>query len=151
MEKGRAATPFSRVRKVLPFAVSASLLAWLLGRIPLPELTEAFRRLSWGPLVAITVALVCVAFFWDSLCIWSLFNDRDRPLKYRTALRARGATYLFFILNFGLVMILRILPADATRRLRQSRLGAEIVAAGLSWRRTASLFLLRSIYFSLAM
>ncbi len=206
-------------RNLLPLVVSAALLAWLVWRVPLPELAAAFRQLAWRPLVAITVALVVLAFFWDSLCIWSLFNDRDRPLKYRTALRARGSTYLFFILNFGLgqgllawivakaqgrpllttagrcaamacvdagvllalglvgatisedprtdgvavfcgialggltsfALILSILPTGMTRRLQQTRLGAEILSAGLSRRRLASLVLLRLTYYMFMM
>jgi hypothetical protein len=76
----------------------ASLVIW---RVSPGDLYQALASLNWVLLAPMSLALVAARYLWDSLCLWWLFKRPDQPLGYRATLRARGVSYLFTIVNYG--------------------------------------------------
>lgn len=91
-----------RARQGLPIVVTAALLGWILYCVPLGHLARAFVELDWLPVVAATVLLVACLYFWDGVCLWWLFSDRQNRLSYRAVLHARGTAYLGTVVHLGL-------------------------------------------------
>ena len=89
-------------RRMIPLLGSALLLAAVLWQISPAEVFRAFGRLNWSVLAPTTVLLVLALYLWDSLCLWWLFGRRDGAISYRLVLRARGTSYLFTVINYGL-------------------------------------------------
>jgi hypothetical protein len=85
----------------LPLVGSVVLVALLIIRVSPTELAHAFAQLNWCVLIPLTAALVLVAFFWDSICVWCLFVDPQRHLSYGEVLHARAMAYLLAIINHG--------------------------------------------------
>ena len=52
--------------------------------------------------IAIVGMLLLAAYFWDAVSLLVLFRDSQRPLSYVAVLRARGQSYVFSVVNFGL-------------------------------------------------
>ena len=91
-----------RWRKTLPLLVSFGLLACLAYRISPADLWRAVAVLPWKALVPLTAGLVVALYFWDSLCLLTVFStDRER-LTYRQMLRLRGKSYVVGAWNQGL-------------------------------------------------
>jgi hypothetical protein len=86
--------------KGLPALVSAGLLARLLWLYP--TVLPATALLDWPRLAAVTALLVLALFAWDAVCIRYWFAWPDHPLRFGTALHARGSSYLFSALNYEL-------------------------------------------------
>ena len=101
-EEEPAETSARHWRKAIPLLGSLLLLALVLWQISPGEVLEAFGRLNWAVLVPATVLLIASLYLWDSLCLWWLFSRSDAPLPYRRVLRARGTSYLFTVINYGL-------------------------------------------------
>lgn len=91
----------TRLLRWLPLIGSLSLVAWVVSQVSLSELVEALRALNWYVIGPLTAALIVALYSWDSLCIWWLFQDTRPSLAYSSALRARGMSYLFTVLNYG--------------------------------------------------
>ena len=91
-----------RGKRLLSVVVSAILAAWLIWFVSPTNLFEAFGQLNWPVLLPVTVIFIVGLYLWDAVCLWRLFDDRARPLRYGTALHARGYSYLFGIFNYEL-------------------------------------------------
>jgi hypothetical protein len=89
------------IKRSLPLLGSATLLAWVLSRVSLPDLISAFGQFNWPLLIPLTLALVVFTFLWDSLCLKRLFSTGAEPIEYRLVAHARGLSYLFAIVNFS--------------------------------------------------
>lgn len=94
-------TPF-HWRRMVPLAGSLLLLAVVLWQISPGDVFRAFGRLNWSVLGPATVLLIVSLYLWDSFCLWWLFSRGEKPLSYRKVLRARGTSYLFTVINYGL-------------------------------------------------
>lgn len=92
----------SHWRRWLPLGFSLLLLTALFWQVSPREVFHAFGRLNWAVLVPATVLLVIALYLWDSLCLWWLFSSHGEPVSYRAILRARGTSYLFAVINYGL-------------------------------------------------
>lgn len=90
------------VQKLLPFAVSAGLIAWLLYSVSLEDLLEAARHLDWPKLVPLTAGMVIALYLWDSQCLRTVYARRDHAVDYGKALRVRGLSYLAGAFNYEL-------------------------------------------------
>ena len=87
-------------KAALPFVISFSLIAWLLNHVSPAELLRATEELNWYVLAPATILMVLGLYFWDAVCLRSLFTTKDAPLRYRQALRARGISYLATVINY---------------------------------------------------
>jgi hypothetical protein len=87
-------------RRCLPLLISAGLLGWLSWRVPPLKLVQAAAVLDWPLLGLLTAALLVALFAWDAVCLTWLFSQPDHPLRYRTVLHARAASYLWAVLNY---------------------------------------------------
>lgn len=86
----------------MPVLVSAALVTLAVYRVSPERLAAAAARLNWPPLVALTAGFVLALYFADALCLRWLFSQPDLKLSYFTALHARGCSYLFSAVNYGL-------------------------------------------------
>ena len=90
------------VKACVPLLVSVGLLAWLIGRVHWNELISALESLNWSLLVPATIALVLSLYFWDGVCLRTLFSTEESPVSYQQCLRARGISYLASVVNYEL-------------------------------------------------
>jgi hypothetical protein len=84
----------TRWRYLPPILISAGLIVWLLTTVSLPKLAAAAAQLQWQLLVPATVAMVLGLYFWDGLCLKSLYALDRAPIGYWRMLRVRGMSYL---------------------------------------------------------
>jgi hypothetical protein len=114
------------VQKILPLAISAALVAWLLSWISLDKLAAAAGALNWRLLAPLTAAMVLALFAWEALCLKAVFLLRGRPLGYRQMLRVRGISYLAGAFNYELGQafvawnMMRLLKVDLLFTLSRS-------------------------------
>jgi hypothetical protein len=96
-------SPLLRVAKrCLPVLISAGLVTWLVWRVSPDELARAAAVLNWPALVLLTLAELFALLGWDTLCLWWLFSQPDRPVPFRTVLWARARSYRWIVLNYEL-------------------------------------------------
>lgn len=88
------------MRRLIPLAISAGLVGWLIWRIAPEKLGRAAQSLDWPLLAWATLALVLALFGWDAVCLRWLFTRADRPLSYPESLRARAGSYLWSAFNY---------------------------------------------------
>jgi len=86
----------------MPILVSGVLLAVVVARVSLDRLADEAANLNWPALVALTTAFVLALYFADAACLRWLFAQPDLRMTYAAALHARGYSYLFSALNYGL-------------------------------------------------
>jgi hypothetical protein len=86
----------------MPVLVSAALVSVAVMRVSPERLANEAARLNWPPLVGLTIAFVLALYFADAACLRWLFSQPDLRLSYWSALHARGSSYLFSAVNYGL-------------------------------------------------
>jgi hypothetical protein len=89
-------------RRCVPVLVSAGLVAWLVWRVSPASLARAAAVLNWPALALLTLVELSALLLWDTVCLRWLFSLPDRPLPFRTVLRARARSYLWLVLNYEL-------------------------------------------------
>jgi hypothetical protein len=88
-------------RKILPVLISAGLVAWLVWKVSPHRLLAAAEDCAWQPLAWATVALVLALYFWDAVCVRTVFAAEHGPrLSYGRALYLRGTSYLAGAINY---------------------------------------------------
>ncbi len=89
------------VTRLLPWLITAGVLAYLFSRLPFEQVVQAARNAApWTiPTIASIVLLVYLA---DCLAIWTTFGWFVAPLTFRETLTLRGATYLLALINYAL-------------------------------------------------
>jgi hypothetical protein len=117
-ESGReTARPYqvSPWRRLIPFAVSSALIAWLAWKVSWSDLLQATAQLDMRLLVPLTAVLVLALYLWDAACVKYVFDRSGRAVAYGVAVRARGAAYSAGAIHYGLGQgVLAWLMADAT-------------------------------------
>jgi len=84
----------SRIRQLLPWFAGAFILAVVLWRVPLPDLTHAIR-LARLEIFLPLVGGACIAWFLiDATAFAFLFGRFNTPMAFREARELRGLTYL---------------------------------------------------------
>jgi len=84
----------SRIRRVLPWVAGICLLAAVLWRVPLADLTQAIR-LARLEIFLPLVGGACLAWFLiDAAAFAFLFGRFNTPMNFREARELRGLTYL---------------------------------------------------------
>jgi hypothetical protein len=87
--------------RVLPWLVTAAILAFLFSRIPISAVIEATRNSAPWFVPAIVLNLVAI-YLADSYAIMKTFRWYVAPLGYRETLTLRGVTYLLALVNYTL-------------------------------------------------
>jgi hypothetical protein len=93
------ASLWRRGKQFFPIVLSGALITWLVWHITPQRLLEAFAEVDWPWLVVATAVQVIVLFLWDSVCVWWLFSQPDRPLSWRKVLRIRCDTVIWSAIN----------------------------------------------------
>ncbi len=86
-------------RRLFPVLVSCGLVAWLVWSVTPEKLARALSGGPWPWLVLATIVQAVVLFLWDTVSLWWLFSQPDRPLPFRAVLRARTDTVLWSAIN----------------------------------------------------
>jgi len=89
-------------RTMLPAAVSAGLIGWLLYLIPPDRLFEELARLPARSILPLTAAMIAALYLWDTVCLQTVFAADDHVVPYRSMLRLRGESYLLGAFNYEL-------------------------------------------------
>ena len=88
-----------KLGRLLAWAVTVSLLAYLFYSIPFSELKNAVAAAApWA--IPVFVVLVLGVYLGDSFAIWKTFGWFVAPLSFREVLVVRGATYLLALVNY---------------------------------------------------
>jgi hypothetical protein len=89
---------------LVPFLISGGLLALLGWRVSWTEVAQAGSHLNWPVMSSLTVVMVLCLYFWDALCLGTVYAlaDGSPPLSYRRLLRIRGVSYLAGAFNYEL-------------------------------------------------
>jgi len=90
------------LRRALPVAVSAGLIAWLLYLIPPSKVAAEFVKVPWEQILPVTAAMVLALYFWDTVCLQTVFATDSRVVPYRRMLHVRGTSYLLGAFNYEL-------------------------------------------------
>lgn len=89
----------SFARRVLPWAGSAVLLAFVGSRQDLSGLLDALRSAHYVPFLAITAVFLVVNLLLDSVFLTFGFQRLEGVGRYRDMVRARAAAYLLTIVS----------------------------------------------------
>ncbi|HVU51730.1 MAG TPA: hypothetical protein VHL80_13635, partial [Polyangia bacterium] len=90
----------ARLRRVLPWLVTAALLFVIFRKISFGQLVAATRTAAPWTIPA-CVAGVLAIYLADSFAIWKTFGWFLAPLTYGQVLVVRGATYLLAAINYN--------------------------------------------------
>jgi hypothetical protein len=95
----RATRLYRYGRRLLPFLISFGLVGWLVWTITPQKMAAALSLAGWPWLVLATLVQVVILFTWDTLSLWWLFSQPDRPLPFSTILRVRTETVIWSVVN----------------------------------------------------
>jgi hypothetical protein len=89
-----------RLLRVLPWLVTAGLLAWLAYKIDFTAFKAGIHG-SAGWMAPATLACVIAVYLADSLAIWKTFGWFLTRMSFADVLLVRGATYLLAAINYN--------------------------------------------------
>lgn len=92
------------LKRILPWAFSIALLAYLAWTTDLDRVWDAFRRVPLGWFAALAVLGTLVAFFYDTLCLTLVIRRFNAPVRFGEMLPLKGASYLLNIVNYNAAM-----------------------------------------------
>ncbi len=89
-----------RLLRVLPWVVTAGLLAWLFHRIDFAQFKAGVQGAApW--MVPVVLASVAAVYLADSFAIWKTFGWFLTRMSFTDVLLVRGATYLLAAINYN--------------------------------------------------
>ena len=90
-------------RRTAPWLVVIAILGYLFAEIPISEVKEALSPVSLPLLLGLALVSVVCILAADSFALWVAFRETLPPpvLSYPTAIRLRGASYLFTLVHYG--------------------------------------------------
>jgi hypothetical protein len=94
---GRAV--FRVARRMAPVLCSAALVTWLVWQITPARLAQAAATPVMAWLVLATLVQLVVLMVWDTVSLWWLFAQPDRPIPFLTVLHARTDSILWSAFN----------------------------------------------------
>src|SRR5262245_17640244 len=89
-----------RLLRVLPWLVTAGLLAWLFHGIDFEKFKAGIHDAAWWMAPA-TLACVVAVYLADSFAIWKTFGWFLTRMSFADVLLVRGATYLLAAINYN--------------------------------------------------
>ena len=89
------------LQRVLPWAFTLAILAYLFSRVPAGEVAHAAASAAPWTIPAL-VGLVLAVYLADCFAIWKTFGWFVAPMTFVETLTIRGATYLLALINYAL-------------------------------------------------
>ena len=87
--------------RIVPWVVTAAILAFLFSRIHIHDVLAAARDAA-GWFVPVTAGIVFAVYVADSFAIWKTFGWFVAPMTFRETLTLRGVTMLLALINYTL-------------------------------------------------
>lgn len=112
--------------RVLPWVVTAAILAFLFSRIPVHQVLAAARNAA-GWFVPAIAGIICVVYLADSFAVWKTFGWFVTPMGLVETLTLRGATYLLALINYSLGQGAFVFFLNRTRRVPVMRAAAAVL------------------------
>jgi hypothetical protein len=91
-----------RIKLVASLGVSTGLLAWLVVRVSPPALAHAAADVNWKLLAPATAAMVVALYFWDAVCLPTVYRVDENRWGYWRSLHLRGLSYLAGAIHYEL-------------------------------------------------
>ena len=89
-----------RLIRLLPWLVTAGLLAWLFHKIELDKFKAGIHNAA-GWMAPATLGCVVLVYLADSFAIWKTFGWFLTRMSFADVLLVRGATYLLAAINYN--------------------------------------------------
>ena len=89
-----------RLIRLLPWLVTAGLLAWLFHKIELDKFKAGIHNAA-GWMAPATLGCVVLVYLADSFAIWKTFGWFLTRMSFTDVLLVRGATYLLAAINYN--------------------------------------------------
>src|SRR6478736_7063233 len=89
-----------RLIRLLPWLVTAGLLAWLFHKIELDKFKAGIHNAA-GWMVPAVLGCVVLVYLADSFAIWKTFGWFLTKMSFADVLLVRGATYLLAAINYN--------------------------------------------------
>jgi hypothetical protein len=112
--------------RLLPWLITAGILAYLFARLPLRHVIDAASRAAVWTIPALA-AIVLLVYLADCVAIWKTFGWFVAPLSFRDTLTLRGATYLLALVNYALGQGAFVYFLNRTRGVALVRAAAAVV------------------------
>jgi hypothetical protein len=90
------------IKRLLPVAISLGLLVWLMTWISPHALAQAASELPWRLLLPATITMVLALYFWDAVCLGTVYRVDGHRWGYWRSLHLRGLSYLGGAVNYEL-------------------------------------------------
>ena len=87
--------------RVVPWLVTAAIMAFLFSRIPVQAVVQATREAA-GWFVPVTAVIVLMIYVADSFAIWKTFGWFVAPMGFVETMTLRGVTLLLALVNYTL-------------------------------------------------
>jgi uncharacterized membrane protein YbhN (UPF0104 family) len=92
----------ARLRRALPWAIAAAILAYLFRVVPVADAWDAARQTRLEIFIPCTLASLILWFLIDSRALSYLFSRFNAPVSWLEARSLRGLTYLVTPINWNL-------------------------------------------------
>lgn len=102
VEVSATPTPVPLWRRVLPFALGAVLLGWVLYRTDLDQLVDAIGRTNYLAFLGFNIIFLLSLLVADSFATSFIYRRAVCPIRYRELLVIRGASYLPSLINHNI-------------------------------------------------
>ncbi len=90
------------LHRLLPVAVSAGLIAWLLYLVPPAKVVDELVKVPWHEILPLTAVMVLALYLWDTVCLQTVFATNSHVVPYGRMLHVRGKSYLLGAFNYEL-------------------------------------------------
>jgi hypothetical protein len=95
-------SPVRHAKRALPYAIAAAALLWVGLTTDFRQVEDAWARVSWWKLLAITIPYLCALLVADAIALWVTVRVSLRvPLRFVDVLLVRGASWLLALVNYG--------------------------------------------------
>jgi Lysylphosphatidylglycerol synthase TM region len=112
--------------RLLPWLITAGILAYLFARLPMRDVLEAASRAAaWT--IPVLAGIVLLVYLADCMAIWKTFGWFVAPMTFRETLTLRGATYLLALVNYALGQGAFVYFLNRTRGVPLVRAAAAVV------------------------
>lgn len=98
-------TGLSRVKRVLPWAGTVLLLAYLASTTDLKTVASSLAQVSIPAVLAVAFFGTLATFLTDSWCVSLAFSRFVCPVSYREALPIKATSYFLNVLNYNVALV----------------------------------------------
>jgi hypothetical protein len=91
-------------KRIIPWLVGCSILAYLIWRFDFYALLDALARADVALYMAVLIAFIIVNFLADAQNLYAIFSLYHNRIPFRDSVTIRGASYLLMIIDYTLGM-----------------------------------------------